>query len=193
MVSSNIQERFNWEKSRRNKNENNDICLPFYRFFHTKFTVSDLKSKYIFYPNIGSQSFMTNDSEHKFHKTRIENWLSIGFKLGFSWPRTYCHNHYTMLSIWHTVWWEVLNFYIPIFKSFEQSWRPLTSLKLCKCSQYPHPASRVASIKPQRKPTSICLIICKHFTQTKLHHPARCCIGLRGRNSGNKKWNSSTR
>ena len=89
VVSSNIQERFNWEKSRRNKNENNDICLPFYRFFPTKFTVSDLKSKYIFYPNIGSQSFMTNDSEHKFHKTRIENWLSIGFELESPWLGTY--------------------------------------------------------------------------------------------------------
>ena len=29
------------------------------------------------------------DSEHKFHKTRIENWLSIGFELESPWLETY--------------------------------------------------------------------------------------------------------
>ena len=38
-------------------------------------------------------------SEHKFHKTRIKNWLSIAFKLGFSWLRTYSHNHYIILNL----------------------------------------------------------------------------------------------
>ena len=33
-------------------------------------------------PSTGSQNFMpTTDSENKFHKTGIENWLSIGFNL----------------------------------------------------------------------------------------------------------------
>ena len=124
------------------------------------------------------------DSEHKFLKTRIENWLSIGFEVGFFWLRIYCHNHYTMLNIWHEVWWRVLNFYIPIFKVLwqpwrllGQSWRPFTFLKLCKRSQNPHPASRVASIKPQRNSFTIYLIICKHFTQTKTCHPSGCCVG----------------
>ena len=39
--------------------------------------------------------------------------------------------------------WGVLKFNIPIYKVLEQSWRKnLTSLKLCKCCQNPHPASR---------------------------------------------------
>ena len=29
-----------------------------------------------------SKFYDPTDSEHKFHKTRIENWLSIGFELG---------------------------------------------------------------------------------------------------------------
>ena len=29
-----------------------------------------------------SKFYDPTDSEHKFHKTRIKNWLSIGFKLG---------------------------------------------------------------------------------------------------------------
>ena len=49
------------------------------------------------------------------------------------------------------------------------------------------------SIKPQQKLTSICLIIYKHSTHTKLHQPAHYCLGLRRRNSNNKKQNSSAR
>ena len=33
------------------------------------------------------------DSEHKFHKARIENWLSIGFELECSWLGIRSHNH----------------------------------------------------------------------------------------------------
>ena len=43
------------------------------------------------------------DFKRKFHKTRIENWLSIGLELGFPWLRTYYYNHYTMLNI-YIVW-----------------------------------------------------------------------------------------
>ena len=49
-----------------------------------------------------------------------------------SWPL-----HLVQLTVW-----DVLNFHIPIYKVLEQSWRNLTSLKMCKCSQNPHPASR---------------------------------------------------
>ena len=49
--SSNIQEIFNGEKAIKNKNQTNAFCFPFIGFFYTKFTISDLKSKYVFYPN----------------------------------------------------------------------------------------------------------------------------------------------
>ena len=49
-----------------------------------------------------------------------------------------------------------------------------------------------SSIKFQQKPTTICLIICKHSKHTKLRHPNLCCVGVRGRNKRNKKWNLST-
>ena len=89
----------------------------------------------------------------------------------------------------------VLKFYIPIFKVLQQSQRPFTSLKLCKCSQNPHPASQHQILI---KPTTIYLNICKHSKHTKLCYHARCCVrgrgrGLRGRNTRNKKWNLSTR
>ena len=29
-----------------------------------------------------SKFYDPTDSEHKFHKTRVENWLSVGFELG---------------------------------------------------------------------------------------------------------------
>ena len=38
-------------------------------------------------------------SEHKFHKTRIENWLFIGFKLQSPWLETYSHNYYTTFNL----------------------------------------------------------------------------------------------
>ena len=37
------------------------------------------------------------------------------------------------------------------------------------------------------------LNIYRHSTHTKLRHPAHSCVGLRRRNSRNKKWNSSAR
>ena len=33
------------------------------------------------------------DSEHKFHKTRTENWPPLEFKLEFPWLRIHRHNH----------------------------------------------------------------------------------------------------
>ena len=46
-----------------------------------------------------SKFYNHNDSEHKLHKTRIENWLSIGFELEFPWLGAYSHNHYTMFNL----------------------------------------------------------------------------------------------
>ena len=45
-----------------------------------------------------SKSYAPTDSEHKFHKTVIENWLSIKLNLGSSWLGTCSHNHYTMFN-----------------------------------------------------------------------------------------------
>ena len=129
-------------------------------------------------PTSISKFYDPTDSEHKFHKTRIENWQSIGFELGFPWLRTYCHNHYTMLQIWHTVW---LGDLWTIRGTFHFPWTVQVLSKSILSIQ--------SSMKPQQKTTTICcLIICKYFTQTKLCHPARCCVGLRkeGRNSKNK-------
>ena len=62
--------------------------------FDTKFAISVLKSKYVFHPNgkwtrtasVGvlnwvSKFYAPTDSEHKFRKTGIEDWLPIGFNL----------------------------------------------------------------------------------------------------------------
>ena len=40
-------------------------------------------------------------SEHKSHKRKIENWLSIGFQLESYWlvMVTYIHNHFTMFNL----------------------------------------------------------------------------------------------
>ena len=45
-----------------------------------------------------SKFYYTTDSEYKLHKTTIENWLSIGFKLEFPWLETYSHNHYSIFN-----------------------------------------------------------------------------------------------
>ena len=46
-----------------------------------------------------SKFYNPADSEHKLHKTRIENWLSIGFELEFFWLGTYSHNDYIMFNL----------------------------------------------------------------------------------------------
>ena len=43
-----------------------------------------------------SKFYAPTDSEHKFNKTEIENWLPIGYNLGSSWLGTRSHNRYTM-------------------------------------------------------------------------------------------------
>ena len=40
--------------------------------------------------------YALTDSEHKFNKTEIENWLPIGENLGSLWLRTRSHNHHTI-------------------------------------------------------------------------------------------------
>ena len=46
-----------------------------------------------------SKFYNSTHSELKFHKARIENWLSIGFELGSPWLRTCSHKHFTILNL----------------------------------------------------------------------------------------------
>ena len=46
-----------------------------------------------------SKFYDPTDSEHKFHKARIENWLSIGFELGSPWLVACSRNHCTMFNL----------------------------------------------------------------------------------------------
>ena len=69
-------------KSKRNKN----LKMP---SFCAAFNCSD---------RLISNFYDFTDSEHKFQRTKIENWLSIGFGLEYHWLRTYSHNHYTRFN-----------------------------------------------------------------------------------------------
>ena len=79
-------------------------------------------------------------TEHKFDKTRIENWLPTGSVLGSSRLVT---NTTTILSSAATE--KSHNISIPIHKILEQPWRHFASLKLWKCFQIPHPSTRASS------------------------------------------------
>ena len=43
-----------------------------------------------------SKFYAPPDSEHKFNKTEIENWLPTGYNLGSSCLETRSHTRYTM-------------------------------------------------------------------------------------------------
>ena len=42
--------------------------------------------------------YAPTESEHKFLKTGIKNWLPIRFNVGSFWLRTRSHNHYTIFN-----------------------------------------------------------------------------------------------
>ena len=46
-----------------------------------------------------SKFYDATDSEHKFHRTKIENWLSIGSELESPWLAAYSHNNYTRFNL----------------------------------------------------------------------------------------------
>ena len=47
-----------------------------------------------------SKFYDVTDSEHKFHRTKIENWLSICSELESPWwLETYSHNNYTRFNL----------------------------------------------------------------------------------------------
>ena len=62
--------------------------------------------------------YAPTDSEHKFHKTGIANWLPIGFNLGSSWLGTRSHT-FTLCLTTNQLMRRVLRFYIPIHKLLE--------------------------------------------------------------------------
>ena len=43
-----------------------------------------------------SKFYAPINSEHKFNKTEIENWLPLGYNLRSSWLGIYSHNRYTL-------------------------------------------------------------------------------------------------
>ena len=93
-------------------------------------------------PQLGSQISWPHCYWTKIWKARIENWPPFGKRtgvlhIGYQWSQPlYCLQ--LLLR-------KVITFYIPIHKVLEQSWRHFASLKLCKCSQIPHPSTRVSS------------------------------------------------
>ena len=140
--SSNFQKRLNRENFRQSKNENNIFCLLFFSLQYQIWkanTYSILTNdNQIWTTSVGDLT----DSEHKFHITRIEIWASISFELGFAWQRTYYHNNYTC-STCSSMMGSLKLLYTHLQSPVTM--RPFTSVRLCKCSQNPHPASRVAS------------------------------------------------
>ena len=74
--------------------------------FHTKFTFQNwnandhsIRTGVELRPPMSESStkiskfYAHSDSEHKFHKARIEIWLPIGFKLRYPWLVTCSYNH----------------------------------------------------------------------------------------------------
>ena len=62
-----------------------------------------------------SKVYATTDSEHKFNKTEIKNWLPIGYNLRSSWLGTPSHNCYTMFI---SQWEQPSGFVYPSIKSW---------------------------------------------------------------------------
>ena len=62
-----------------------------------------------------SKFYALTDSEYKFDKTEIENWLPIGYNLGaFDWEPAVIPPHYV-----HPLMGRAFRFYIPIHKILE--------------------------------------------------------------------------
>ena len=117
VISSNFQERYNWEKARKNMNENNAFYLPFIVCFIPSSQYQILKANTYSILTNGNQRklglpvlepstkilkfYEPSDSEHKHHKMRIKNWLSIAFELGSPWMRTCSHNNCTVFKIYY--------------------------------------------------------------------------------------------
>ena len=120
--------------------------------FHTKFTFQNwnandhsIRTGVELRPPMSESStkiskfYAHSDSEHKFHKARIEIWLPIGFKLRYPWLVTCSYNH--RLGI---CWVGVPRREPAVQLLMEGSLiKHFTSLKLWKRSQIPQPSPRV--------------------------------------------------
>ena len=120
-----------------------------------------------------SKFYDPTDSKYKFHKTRIKNWLTIGFELGYpGWELTVitttpCSTCTMMGSL------KVLYTHLQSLGTILETFHfPLTVQVISK--SIPNIQS---SIKLQQNLTIICLIIYKHSTHTKWRYPARWCVG----------------
>ena len=157
VIRLNSQEVFNWENARKSKNENNAFCLPYIRFFFfaqsSQYQIWKANAYSILTngnrtcTQLGSQSFM------------VQLILNINFikrksKIGYPWVSNWDSPNWKLTVITTTPWSTYsmmgsLKLLYTFLQVLEQSWRPFISLKLCKCSQNPNPASRVAS-KPNK-------------------------------------------
>ena len=101
----------------KNKNsQNNAYCplspYPLYQFstqssqyqnwnanMYSLLTVNELGRPVLESSTRISKCYAPTDSERKFNKTEIENWLPIGYNLGSSWLETRSYNHYSSLGL----------------------------------------------------------------------------------------------
>ena len=110
------------------------------------------------------------DSEQKFHKTRIENWLSIGFEPGTPWLRIYSHNHYIMHGLLLISWMRSLKL-LSIYQ-YSKSWKNPGDLSL--------PLNCTSAFKIHTQCPEL------HQTRTKPNHAI--CLIIYKSNSRKKKW-----
>ena len=110
------------------------------------------------------------DSEQKFHKTRIENWLSIGFELGIPWLRIYSHNHYTMHGLLLISWMRSLKL-LSIYQ-YSKSWKNPGDISL--------PLNWTSAFKIHTQ--------CPELHQTPTKPNRAICLIIYKRNSRKKKW-----
>ena len=98
-----------WQRTKINKTMLSAPSLPSHRFStqslqyqnwnankYSILTASELGPPVLESSARISKFYAPTDSEHKFNKTEIENWLPIGYNLGSSWLGTRSHNRYTM-------------------------------------------------------------------------------------------------
>ena len=119
MLGSNFQGKFNWDKARKNKNNNQNNV--FYRLLIGFFTQSSQSQIWktntysilingdqtclVIEPPVSQPStwisifYDSTDFERKFLKTKIEKWLSIGSELESPWLVTYSFNRYTIFNL----------------------------------------------------------------------------------------------
>ena len=101
-------------------------------------TVNELGLPLLESPSRISKVYAPTDSEHKFNKTEIKNWLPIGYNLRSSWLGTCSHNCHTMFICY---WEEPSGFIYLLIKSWNNPgniWLPWNCASVLKSHTY-HP------------------------------------------------------